>query len=238
MKIAICDDENQFVDSLCPVIEQWAAKNAIQLSLYCFNNGDDLIAANRDKCMDLIILDIIMPLLNGMDTARELRKDDQAVPIIFYTSSREFAVDSYEVKAFHYLIKPVGAEKLCSVLDDFLQRNILQKSMFTAKTADGFCRIALADVNYLEAQNKKVLVYLSNGKTLEIHELFSKCTEVFSPENGFFHCHRSYIVNLSCIEQFSKKDVTINNNTVIPISRNNFAAFKETYFNYMFSSAD
>lgn len=234
MKIAICDDEKQFLDAICPLLEQWAAKNAIQLTIYCFTNGDDLIAAHRNKCMDLIILDIIMPLLNGMDTARELRNDDQAVPIIFLTSSREFAVDSYEVKAFYYLIKPVDGEKLYSVLDDFLQRNILSSNIFTAKTADGFCRITLADVHYLEAQNKKVLVYLSGGKTLEIHELFSKCTEVFSPENGFFHCHRSYIVNLNCIEQFSKKDIIMKNSTVIPISRNSFAAFKETYFNHMF----
>lgn len=234
MKIAICDDEKQFADIIRPIIEQWADRNAIPLTLYCFTNGDDLISAHRIKCMDLIILDIIMPLLNGMDTARELRNDDRSVPIIFLTSSREFAVESYDVKAFHYLIKPVEDEKLCSVLDDFLQRNILPSTIFTAKTAAGFCRITLADVRYLEAQNKKVLVHLSNGKTLEIHELFSTCAETFSPENGFFHCHRSYIVNLNCIEQFSKKDITLNNNTVIPISRNNFLAFKEIYFNHMF----
>lgn len=234
MNIAICDDESQFMDAICPLLEQWAARNSIKLTLCRFTNGDDLIAAHRNKCMDLIILDVIMPLLNGIDTARELRKDNQTVPIIFLTSTREFAVDSYEVQAFHYLIKPVEKDKLFRVLDDFLQKNILPKNIFTAKTADGFCRITPTDVHYLEAQNKKVLVYLSNGKTLEIHELFSRCAEVFSPENGFFRCHRSYIVNLNCIEQFSKKDIITINDTVIPISRNNFAAFKETYFNHMF----
>lgn len=234
MKIAICDDEKQFIDSICPVIRQWAAENAIPLMLFCFTNGDDLICSHQNNCMDLIILDIIMPLFNGMDTARELRENDTAVPIIFLTSSREFAVESYEVKALQYLIKPVDAGKLCGILDEFLQKNNVSKNMFTAKTTDGFCRITMADVNYLEAQNKKVLVALSNGKTLEIRELFSKCAEVFSSENGFFRCHRSYIVNLNCIRQFSKKDITIEVHTVIPISRNSFAAFKETYFNYMF----
>ena len=92
----------------------------------------------------------------------------------------------------------------------------------------------IADVNYLEAQNKQVVVHLTNGRTVAIRELFSKCAEVFSPENGFCCCHRSYIVNLSNEERFSKTEVTTSHNAVIPISRNNYAAFKETYFNHMF----
>ena len=146
--------------------------------------------------MDLIMLDVIMPLLNGMDTARELRNDNQIVPIIFLTSSREFAVDSYEVKAFHYLIKPVDDVKLFRTLDDF--------------------------------------VHLSDGRTIAIRELFSKCEEIFSLENGFFRCHRSYIVNMNNIEQFTKSEIITGLNSVIPISRNRYIAFKETYFNYMF----
>lgn len=234
MKIAICDDEKQFVDAICLLLERWAARNAIKLMLYRFTNRDDLIDAHRNICMDLIILDVIMPLLNGMDTARELRNDDQTVPIIFLTSSREFAVDSYDVKAFYYLLKPVDEEKLCSILDDLLRTVTLPQKLFTAQTNRGFCKIAVDDVDYLEAQNKQVLVYLSNGNTIAIRELFSRCEEVFSLENGFFRCHRSYIVNLNSIKQFTKSEITTGRNPAIPISRNRYAAFKETYFYHMF----
>lgn len=234
MKIAICDDEMHFMDALCPLLEQWAKECGIKLTLYRFTNGDDLIAAHQSECMDLIFLDIIMPLLSGLDVARELRNTNQNVPIVFLTSSREFAVDSYEVKALNYLIKPVDQAKLFLTLDDFLKTFNLPKTFFTAKTVDGFCRIVIADVDYLEAQNKQVVVHLTNGRTIAIRELFSKCAEVFSPENGFCCCHRSYIVNLSNVERFSKTEVTTSHNAVIPISRNNYAAFKETYFNHMF----
>ena len=234
MKIAICDDEIHFIDAICPLLEQWAKERGIKLTLYRFTNGDDLIAAHQSECMDLIFLDIIMPLLNGIDAAREFRCTDQNVPIIFLTSSREFAVDSYEVKALNYLIKPVDKEKLFPTLDDFLKTFNLPKTFFTAKTADGFCRIVIADVDYLEAQNKQVLVHLTNDRTIAIRELFSKCAEVFSPENGFCSCHRSYIVNLNNIEQFSKTEVITIHKAVIPISRNSYAAFKEVYFNHMF----
>ena len=60
-----------------------------------------------------------MPLLNGIDTAKEIRSMGLTVPVIFLTSSREFALDSYDVKAFHYLLKPVNTLKLFSVMDDF-----------------------------------------------------------------------------------------------------------------------
>lgn len=234
MKIAICDDEKQFIDAICPLLKQWAARNAIKLTLHCFTNGDDLIAAHRERCMDLIILDVLMPLLNGIDTAKELRNDNQTVPIIFLTSSKEFAVDSYEVKAFHYLIKPVDEDKLFRILDDVLNTITLPQNVFTAQTGSGFCKIVVDDVDYLEAQNKQVLVHLSNGRTIAIRELFSKCEEIFSLENGFFRCHRSYIVNLNNIEQFTKTEIMTSLNAAIPISRSRYVAFKETYFNHMF----
>ena len=234
MRIAICDDEIQFVDTICSLLEQWGQEHEIKLTLYRFTDGDDLIAAHQNECMDLIILDVIMPLLSGIDTAKELRNMNQAVPIVFLTSSREFAVDSYEVKAFNYLIKPVDRAKLFTTLDDFSKTFNLPQTTYTAQTGSGFCRIIIANVDYLEAQNKQVLVHLTDGKTIIIRELFSKCEEVFSPENGFCRCHRSYIVNLNNVEQFSKTGLTTIYNAAIPISRNSYTAFKETYFNYMF----
>lgn len=234
MKIAVCDDEILFTDNICSLLEAWGKKNALQLTLFCFTNGDDLIDAHRNSCMDLIILDVVMPLLNGIETAKELRHTDAAVPIIFLTSAKDFAVESYDVKALHYLLKPVDETKLYHVLDDFLKTFHLSNHAFTVRTADGFCKILLDNVDYLEAQNKKVLVYFQDGKSIEICELFSKCEEMFSIENGFYRCHRSYIVNLNSIERFTKTSLFMNNFTEIPISRNSYMAFKEAYFNYMF----
>ena len=233
MKIGICDDELQFLESTCQLIEQWANLHRIKIDIYRFTNGDDLLQAHCNECLDLIFLDVIMPLLNGIDTARELRNNNQEVPIIFLTASREFAVDSYEVKAYNYLIKPLSKAKLFSVLDEFYAIFEKPKATFTAQTALGFCKINLDEVEYLEAQNKKVNVYLSNGTLLEIREQFSKCEEYFTLEKGFFRCHRSYIVNLAYVEQFTKTQVTTVNST-IPISRHRHEAFKDSYFNHMF----
>ena len=234
MKIAVCDDERQFLDAVCTLLEQWAQNHNIRLTLCRFTNGDDLIDAHRKECMDLIILDVIMPFFSGMDTAKELRHDDSAVPIIFLTSSKEFAIDSYEVRAFYYLMKPVDREKFFPVMDDFLKIYDFRKITFTAPTANGFCKIAIDDVEYLEAQNKQVLLHMRDGRTVEIRERFSACENVFLPDNGFFRCHRSYIVNLNRVEQFTKTEICTGQNARIPISRNSYMAFKDAYFNYMF----
>lgn len=236
MKIAICDDDIQFIEEVCILLEQWAKKHSLEVTLYRFTNGDDLILGHRNECMDLVFLDVIMPLLNGIDTAREFRSHNWMMPVVFLTSSREFAVDSYEVKALNYLLKPLDEGKLFSVLEDFLKIFSQSKAAFTAKTSFGFCKIVMEDVNYLEAQNRQVLVYLSDGTTIRIRELFSRCETVFTLEAGFFKCHRSYIVNLNRVKQFTKTQLTTGT-AVVPISRNRYAAFKEAYFNCVFQDA-
>ena len=234
MKIAVCDDEKQFIEEVCPLLETRAKQHDIQLSLFCFTNGDDLIDAHKSKCMDLIFLDIIMPLLNGIETAKELRRIDTSVPIIFLTSAKEFAVDSYDVKAFWYLLKPLDNKKLQNVLEDFIKAFPLTEQFITVQTSDGFCKIFITNVCYLEAQNKHVLVYLTDGRAIQIKERFLKCHEIFSADKGFFLCHRSYIVNLNYVEQFSKTSLITSGHVTIPISRNRYTAFKEAYFSYMF----
>ena len=125
MNIAICDDEILFTRELSSLLTHWAKKIDFSLTLYPYSNGDDLLTALQTIPVDLIFLDIIMPLLNGIDTAKEIRSMGLTVPVIFLTSSREFALDSYDVKAFHYLLKPVNTLKLFSVMDDFFLKLIM-----------------------------------------------------------------------------------------------------------------
>ena len=234
MKIAICDDDMNFMNTICPLLEKWAEERNIPLTLYQLQSGDSLLLTLKKEYIDLILLDVVMPLLNGIETAWELRNSNQTIPIIFLSSSKEFAVDSYELKAFHYLLKPVSEDRLFAVLDDFLKTTIKNNDFIVAQTITGFCKITLSDVVYLEAQNKHVNVYLTNGSIPKIRESFAKCEELFPKEKGFHKCHRSYIVNLNHVREFTKTLIVTNANDLIPISRNSYAAFKDAYFSFMF----
>ena len=116
--------------------------------------------------MDLILLDMIMPLLSGMDTARELRQHDPHVPIIFLTSSPEFALESYEVRTFWYLLKPLDEVRFHAVLDSWYEVHKASMAHFAARTDSGYQSIYFQDVEYLEAQNKNVLVTLKDGSVI------------------------------------------------------------------------
>lgn len=234
MKIAVCDDEISFVDNTCSLLEHWAKERNISLSLYRFSDGDALLRAHRSEMMDLIFLDVLMPFLNGIDTAKELRSEDPAVPIIFLSSAKEYAVDSYEVKAFQYLVKPLNEKHLWAVLDDFFKNFYTQREIVVLHTQVGFCRIFVEDIDYLEAQNKHVVAYLSNGTSILLSENFSGCAQIFTLEKGFCKSHRSYLVNLSHVKEFTKTQIFMNTGAAIPISRNCYQMFKETYFSYMF----
>ena len=118
LRIAVCDDNPEFLQRAADMIERWSRESGTSAELFRFDNGDALITKNTAVRMDIIILDIIMPLQNGIDAAKELRQSDKAVKIIFLTSSPEFALDSYEVKAQGYLLKPVTFEKMKESLDE------------------------------------------------------------------------------------------------------------------------
>ena len=156
IRIAVCDDDTEFLKSIVSIIEDWSGQSRIPVEICCFDNGDDLITQNTIRRIDIIFLDIIMPLFSGMETAKEIRKRDTAVQIIFLTSSPEFALESYDVKAKGYLLKPVDEEKLRELLYD-CSHNLQEERHLVLKTKFGYQKLYYHDIEYIEVQNKVVI---------------------------------------------------------------------------------
>lgn len=168
MNIAICDDDLLYMNQVKEMIEKWGKEHHEDVSIYLFNHGDALINSYQKSHIEVILLDIIMPLLNGMETAHEIRKNDSVVKIIFLTSSPEFALESYDVKASGYLLKPTTYEKLCSLLNDCKQAFHYEPESIIVKTDKGYRKIYYHLIECVEAQNKKVLFCLNDGECLEV----------------------------------------------------------------------
>ena len=146
IKIAVCDDSPECVQNTNLMIEKWVKENNIIAEILCFDNGDALINKSLKYKFDIVFLDIVMPLLNGMDTARELRNHDKATKIVFLTSSPEFALESYSVKASDYCLKPVTYEKIHEVLDDCAKDINEEPKNLTIKSMSEFKKIYLHDI--------------------------------------------------------------------------------------------
>ena len=117
LKIAVCDDTHSFLIDTQEMIRQWPNRPAgMSVSLFC--DADALIEAHKAEPFDIILLDVVMPLLNGIEAASEIRRQDRSVKIVFLSVSPEFAVDSYTVKADNYLLKPANRQQLFACLDE------------------------------------------------------------------------------------------------------------------------
>lgn len=234
IRIAVCDDDSECLNSAVQMIEAWSTEQGISIELYRFDNGDELISKNAAIRMDIIFLDIIMPLLSGIDTAKELRENDKAVKIIFLTSSPEFALQSYEVKAYDYLLKPISYRRVREVLDECSICLNREPKNFVLKTSFGYQKLYFHDIEYAEAQNRKVFLYLRSGKSVEAIEPFYSFEDKLMSDDGFFKCHRSYLVYLPNVGHFDHTSITTKSGRNIPIARGYSKAFHDAYFAVMF----
>ena len=234
IRIAVCDDSPEFLQQAVNMVERWSEESGVPAEIYRFDNGDALLAKNAVTHMDIIFLDIIMPLQSGIDTAKELRQSDKAVKIIFLTSSPEFALDSYEVKAQDYLLKPVTYEKVKETLTECSHTFEEEPKNIVLKTDFGYQKLYFHDMEYAEAQNKRVVFFLRTGKTVESAESLHSLEDRLCLNDGFFKCHRSYLVYLPNVDHFTMTEIITKSGRSIPIARGYGKAFKEAYFAFVF----
>ncbi len=237
LKLAICDDDIGFVAHALGLIDRWPQRPQ-DMAVSSFTDGDALLRAHAASPFDIILLDMVMPLMDGIETAREIRATDPAVSIIYLTSSSEFAVESYTVRAYHYLLKPVDQAALYGCLDR-LSAELLQKNVhhLLVRTTSGTHRVDLSKVECVEAQNKHTLFTLAGGCTLEsIDPLHDFETQLLLGD-GFFRCHRSYIINIYHIASYTAKEAVTLSGCRVPIARSNIKDFEEAYFDLLFGKA-
>lgn len=233
MRLAICDDMPDILEQSKSLILRWPNRPE-DLTVTTFSDGYALAEAHSAAPFDIILLDIVMPLVSGIDTAAEIRKNDPGVKIIFLTFSKEFAYDSYSVKADGYLLKPVESTHLYRCLDDCVEDIRRREKYIHVRTSTAVHRLQLHAIDHLEAQGKHVQLRLTNGTELASTDPFYVFEKKLQREDSFFKCHRSYIVNLYKISSFTQKEITMQSGQRIPISRNLLKPFKEAYFDLMF----
>lgn len=242
MKIAICDDNKQELIKIGQFVDEYISCGFAQreMEVRSFESSTELInQLERGKHFDIFLLDIIMPGLNGMELASEIRLKDQVSKILFLTSSPEFAVESYSVGAFHYLLKPVQKDKLFSVLKK-ADKDICNsmKKCIVVKTQTGIFKMFLGDLIYVEVMGRTIFFHQTNGDIIAGNSTISQVEAVLLEDKRFIKPHRSFIVNLDFIKNLSQDGFTTTSSVLIPISRNVFKEVKQLYINYSFQEED
>lgn len=171
-----------------------------------------------------------MPVLNGIELAKEIRGFDKVSDIIFLTSSPEFAVESYTVKAANYLVKPIQKAAFFQALDDISEKRMEESGKsIIVKSSFGVHKIYLSGLIYVEAMNRKVIYYLKNGEQITTAERFSSVCDMLMQNSEFILPHRSFLVNMNYIRSITTTDMHLQNNKIIPLAQRRVADIKKHY---------
>lgn len=198
-KIAICDDRAEQMEHLEKMINEYQKERDIYFEIFTFNNGFNFLESLSNS-FDICFLDIIMPDITGMDVAKEVRKIDKETEIVFVTSSIDFAVVGYQVRASNYLLKPISREDFFTALDDVVERIKLKKSICICVNTDvGIKRISVKSVVMTEADKHCTIITLRNKDKIYVTMRFGEICEMLLEDKNFYVVSRSIIVNLETV---------------------------------------
>ena len=215
LTIAICDDNENQIKELRRLLDEWMADKPFALIIDEYISAESFLFSYPDKCCDLLLLDIEMKRLNGMELAKKLRSEGDMLPIVFITGYSDYMSEGYEVEALHYLLKPVDKAKLFAVLNRYIKRRTPENEVMI-KCEDKTLRISPDTIMYCEAVGKKTHIH-----TKEQVMICETGIGNFSSNLGsdFIRCHRSYIVNLRYVRSIGKTEIALDNGEIVPLSR-------------------
>lgn len=216
INIVICEDELQYRLKAKAILEEILNLNSINYNIYEFSSGEDLLK-NYPKNLDILIMDIQMKLINGIDTAKKIREFDESVEIIFMSSFSEFMQEGYEVKAYRYILKPINEKmflkNILSCIDEVIRK---KNNYLTLNVKNYLDRIRIDSIIYIETDRPNILIYTFNNM-YTIKMSISKIENILK-KYGFFRCHNSYIVNLKLVESMNSSVILVEGKE-IPISK-------------------
>lgn len=238
--IAICDDSKQERQILAALFKRYQELHATPLQIHIFQNGFSLLdAIDQGKRFDITILDILMPGENGIEIARNIRASGTDTEIIFLTSSPKYAVDSYEVKAQNYLLKPVTEEKFFASIDSILaeldEKDTASFIIYT--TEKQYSRIRVSSLVYGEVTHRTITLHLADQTMISAVMTFTEFQDILKAYPDFIYPHRSYAVNMNYIQYVTKSDIILTDGQKIPLSRNNYTKISEQFLNFAYTNS-
>lgn len=234
-QIAVCDDSIEELSNMVQLIDLYGTSKHLNCEHKVFLNGFDLISAlEREKRFDIYCLDIMMPGFTGIDVAKEIRTFDKTAPIIFFTSSPEFALESYSVKAINYILKPISKEKLFFTFDELLEQIKSEQDEDTVivKSNEGIQKILINNLVFAEVIGRSVFYHLRSGKVIECIEAFSSVCDNLMRYGCFIKPHRSYLVNMQYVDTIDNHQITLQTLSAVPVAQGKAKQIKTQYLNY------
>lgn len=228
LRIAICDDEQSMIDFHAQTVKACLSETGIVGEIQTYVNGKNLLCDVSEDHFhyDLILLDIEMPEISGMDLARQLRPFLPNVKMIFITSHVEFAIDAYELSIFRYVPKNDLEKRLPGAITDAIKLLSLEADkVYTIQTNSRLERIPFRDILYVSKDGKNALITTGTG-TSQVRKPLQQVFDELNAEE-FLFIDRGCIVNLIHVMQIKDGCAILKDGTALPVSRSHLQDVKE-----------
>lgn len=217
MKIAICDDERAQIEYLKEKLTLFSEARHKFFEFSVFSSAEAFLFAYREKRdFDLLFLDIEMGEMNGIELAREVRRENDSIQIVFITGYPDYIGEGYDVNALHYLLKPVKTEKLFEVCERALDALEKQPRFVLLPMGKEVVRIYEKDILYGEAQGHYMLLK-TKKEELKLRMTLPELAERLG--GSFYKCSRSFLVNLLHIARITRQAVVLEDGTNLPLGK-------------------
>ena len=238
MYLAVCDDQDRELETLAALLDTWQRERKTPLRWRSFRSAGQLLEAARRERFTLYLLDVIMPGMDGMEAAQEIRSFDAAADIVFLTSSPGFAYESYSVRALEYLLKPITPRLLFPLLDRLALREQRPQEGLTLKAGATLVRVPFSQLAYVEVNGKHLYFNLTDGQVRQVAAPMREYEGQLLQRPEFMRIHRSYIVNMMQIEELSSTGVHTFSGKDLPVSRLLYPQLQKDYMKLLFAERE
>lgn len=231
LTIAIVDDDSTQTEYLRQLLDKWADERRMVVDIHSYASGEAFLFEYEDKACNLLLLDIEMKGISGMELAKKLRAAGDNLPIVFITGFADYMSEGYDVEALHYLLKPLDCDKFSKVLDRYAVRKPALSDEIIIDTVNGSMHISISEIMYAEAFGRTSRLYMRDERQIDcnigIGVLFDRLKS-----GDFVHCHRSYVVNLRYVRAVGRTEIVLDNGKTVPVSRRIYGEVNKAFAGY------
>lgn len=231
LRVLVCDDDPGVREQIVALVRELCASVPVQVETTAFSDGA-LLLENYEEAANFAFLDIEMPIMDGLEVARELRRRDSGICIVFMTNHEKYAIRGYEVGAWRYLLKPVQPERFLREMQAPFQEaaQAVQRSL-CVKGTDGLYCIEPGQLLYAETlPNHQVALHLRREVLTANTSI--RALEAQLDETAFFRCHNSYLINFQYVARIGG-ELVMKDGSCVPVSRHRRAELLQRFTAYL-----
>lgn len=230
MNVLICDDEKQYLDNMKNHVREYMNNHYIKANIIATMSADTVF--DTDIKIDLAILDIQMPNVDGIALAKELKSRNDKLIIIFVTNFDEYQDQAMDLRIFRFFKKPFESQRLYSSLDKAMEYIDEQYVDLFLYSNGQQIRILTDEILYIRRDNRKIILTDVNGKEYITKESFSDWENKL-PNTFFYQVHKSFIINMHYITKYSYTELYLNEEIRIPVASRKQSDFHKYWFQYL-----